>query len=541
FWNGLRKAVHEGPVRVSAAVVLVGVVWIGLYFLFHEVFQQLERTPLEATVAIPLVLNFFFAVMLILLTFSNAIIAYSTLFERDESAYLLSSPVQPLDVVTLKYLESLVLSSWALVVLGLPLMLAMAELAEQMVFYVLFLSFFLAFIPIPGALGLMLAWMAARFFPRQATRLAGLVAGMAAGLFAIWGLRSLQLGDSATEVWLRSFYARMSFVESAFLPNNWIAVGIDHAIHGHLDQSLLYLGVTVANALFLSWAAVMIVSRYFSGAFDHASTGRDGELRVAATASGGFAGYVFFYLPLPLRLIAAKDLRTFFRDPMQWSQLVILFGLLALYLTNMPTLQLRFGSWYGWSLVIPFLNLCAISLILATFTCRFVFPLASLEGHKLWVIGMLPMPRSRILLAKFAFAMTITLIGALGAMVLAAITLKLHIVWALAHVGVIIAVSVGLCGLAVGIGARFPMFKERKIARIANGLGGTINLLISIALVAVVLILIGVATWRSRLADGEGPPGIWTLATCLVAAAIAVIAGRLAMIIGAQHFDRVEV
>ena len=76
LWNRVRQAVDEAPVRVSAAVILIAVIWFGLYFLFHEVFNQLKRTPLEATVAIPLVFNFFFVVMLVLLTFSNAIIAY---------------------------------------------------------------------------------------------------------------------------------------------------------------------------------------------------------------------------------------------------------------------------------------------------------------------------------------------------------------------------------------------------------------------------------------------------------------------------------
>ena len=115
------------------------------------------------------------------------------------------------------------------------------------------------------------------------------------------------LGDSAPEVWLRSFLAKMSFVEAAFLPNNWVARGIDHALHNQFSESALYLGVTIANALFASWLSVMIVAKFFDVAHDRASTGR-GEVQLAAArSSGGLAGFVFCYLPLPLRLIAAKD------------------------------------------------------------------------------------------------------------------------------------------------------------------------------------------------------------------------------------------
>ena len=157
------------------------------------------------------------------------------------------------------------------------------------------------------------------------------------------------------------------------------------------------------------------------------------------------------------------------------------------------------------------------------------------------MIGLLPMRRSRVLLAKFAFAMTVTLSGAIGAMLLATIMLKLNWVWALVHLVVVSAVSFGLCGFAVGIGARLPMLREQEAARIANGLGGTTNLLASLALVAMVLAVMAVATWRSRERGGEAMPDVITLGLCLEATLMSIVAGLAAMRIGAKHFSRVEV
>lgn len=538
--NRVYHAVDEAPVRLSAAAMLVGLVWFGLYQLFRGVFVQINNTPLEATVALPLVFNFFFLAMLIMLTMSNAIIAYSALFNRAEAVYLLTAPLTPRDVVTLKYLESLALSSWSLVLLGLPLMLAMADQAGEPGFYALFIAFFLAFIPIPGAVGLVLAWLAARFVPRKAVRwaVAGcVVIGLSLILVAV---RSMQFGHTGAEMWLREFFRRMSFVESVFLPNNWVAQGIDHALYGQLYESLMYLLVTFANALFLSWLAVLTVSTRFDRAYDRASAGGVSGRRVAAPASGGPAGLAFCYLTPPLRLVAAKDLRTFLRDPLQWSQLAILFGLLALYLTNMPTLRLEFGQ-TNWFLAIPFLNLCAVSLILATFTCRFVFPLVSLEGQKLWLMGVLPMERGRILLAKFAFSMTVTSVVAVGAMGLAAIMLKLALVWTCIHLVVTIAICFGLCGFAVGLGARMPSFDQPNAARIANGVGGTVNLLASVALVAVTLGGVGVATYHSTLSTSRRLPDVGTILLCGAAAALSVTSGLLALRYGARHFARAEI
>lgn len=538
-WNRFQESVNRGPIRLAAGVLLVALVWFGLYALFYLVFDQFRRTPLEATVAMPLVFNFFFVAILMMLTFSNAIIAYGTLFRARESAYLLTSPLRTLDVVTLKYVESLALSSWSLILLGLPLMLAIAEHTSQPSFYVLFVAFFLSFIPIPGGLGLILAWLAARFFPRRAVRVATLTGGTMVAGFVVWGLHSLQLGEAPTEGWLRAFLARMSFVESAFLPNYWVASGIDHAITGRIAESALYLGVTVANGLFVSWVAVMLVSSRFDAAYDRASAGSTVGRRPPSSAAGGLAGSLFRYLPMHLRLVAAKDLRSFFRDPLQWSQLVILFGLLALYLTNMPTLRLHFSG-TGWFLIIPFLNLCAISLILATFTCRFVFPLPSLEGQKLWLIGLLPMPMGEMLRAKFAFAMTVTSAVAVAAMALATLLLGLELVWAGIHLLITVSVCFGLCGLAVGLGARFPQLRETNAARIANGVGGTANLLASVALVTAVLTGVGVATWWCRARPSGWLPDPASLGLLAVSAALSITVGAVSLFIGIRYFNRIE-
>jgi ABC-2 type transport system permease protein len=537
--NRVVQAVREAPIRISAGVLLTGLVWIGLYGLFRAVFLQLHRTPLEATVAIPLVFNFFFVAMLVLLTLSNAIIAYAALFGKEECPYLLTLPLTPLDVVSLKYLESLLLASWSLVLLGMPLMLAMADQARGVGFYALFIAFFLAFIPIPGALGTLLAWGAARFFPRSAVRAVAIGAGILVAAALVWAMRALQLGTHASEVWLRSFLSRMSFVEATFLPNRWVATGIDQALHGQGSDALLYLGVTIANALFLSWLAVMVVSAHFDSAYDRVSSGRAGGRRVASQPAGDVAGLIFFYLPMPLRLVAAKDLRTFFRDPLQWSQLAILFGLLALYLTNMPNLRLEISS-PGWALMVPFLNLCALSLILATFTCRFVFPLVSLEGQQLWLMGVLPVPRGQILLAKFAFSITVTVAVAVSALALAAFMLEQDTVWVMIHLVIIISICFGLCGFSVGLGARLPMFKQTNAARIANGAGGTINLLASVVLIAVVLTGVGIATWGSRVPSGVGVPNTRALLWCTGSVAFALAAGIAALRLGERHFNRVE-
>ncbi|MCH7526679.1 MAG: hypothetical protein IID39_04510 [Planctomycetes bacterium] len=540
-WNHLGVVVNESPVRAFATLAFLALIWFALYKLFEGMFTFFQTSLLQSAIAIPLIFNFFFMALLVLLTFSTALLAYGSLFAEEEAAYLLTAPLRPISTVTIKYFESVLFSSWSLLLLGLPLMMAMASVHnESWIFYPMFILFFVAFIPIPGSLGLLLAWAVARFLPRTLRR--AVVGGgtMVLVCAIVWGLHSVQNINALADDWLDGFFARMSLVQASILPSTWITRGIEAAIAGKSDDAVRYLTVTLANALFLSWVAVHVVSRRFLIAYDRASVSRGEWLHTAVRASGGIAGRLFIYLPRAARLIAAKDLRTFIRDPMQWSQLAILFGLMALYLVNMPRFDIDDMS-SRWTVVVPFLNLSAVSFILATFTSRFVFPMVSLEGQQLWLIGLLPMPRSRILMAKFAFAFTVTMGVAIFVILLASYVLDIGRFQTAVHLAVTGSICYGLCGLAVGIGARMPMFNQRNPARIANGLGGTINLIASVLLIAGMLAGMAYVTWK---AGPDGLTGDHLTTNLLIFGAVClsgVIAGTVAMIAGAYHLKRIEV
>lgn len=538
--NHLTAVMAESPLKVAGTAGFVVLIWAGLYGLFRLVFEYLETTPLESVVAIPLVFNFFFVSLLILLTFSNALLAYSALFGREEAAYLLTAPISRRAFVTVQYLEVLFFSSWSLILLGIPLMAAMSRTTrEPDLFYPLFLAFFLLFVPIPGAAGLVLAWLTARFLPRSIRKTLITLVAAGALVTAVWALRTINTVEVHGGDWLNGFFFRMNFVQSALLPSTWITRGIEHALNNRLDQSVMYLLLVLANTLFLSWLAVGLTARRFASALDRASTGRGGSARLPAQATGGALGAVFFYLPHPVRIIALKDLRTFLRDPLQWSQLVILFGLMGLYLVNMPRFQVELLS-ERWALLVPLLNLSAIGFILATFTSRFVFPLVSLEGHQFWLVGLLPMDRSRLLHAKFAFAMTVSVFVAVGAMGLATYVLRIPKPWAAIHLLVTFAVCVGLCGCAVGLGARLPLFAHRNPARIANGLGGTINLIASVLLVLSVLGGVGSLSWRAYQRQLDAVPDTVTWLGVAVIVLVVSSAGMAAMRFGSRHLARME-
>ena len=538
--NHLLQTIRETQLKILSAVTAVGLIWCGLYVLFYMIFKIVKEDTLQGIVAIPLMLDFFFMTLMIMLTFSNGIISYGGLFAKDEPAYLLSRPIRPQSVALLKFLESLFFASWSLILVGLPLMVALAGVSGAYLpwyYYPLFAIFFLCFIPIPGAAGMLLAWAVGFWFAKTARRvfyIAVLVASCGAAVW-LWNMWNLDQGDTTT--WLREFFDRAALLQGTFLPSRWVSAGLNYARDGALADALFYLLLTCSNALFLGWLAVRIVGRHLPTAYDRVqSTGHRESYDSRRTQR--IAQVLFWYLPEDIREIAIKDLRIFLRDPTQWSQLLILLGLLGLYVINIPNIPPRMKA-FEFQLLISFLNTGAISLILATFTSRFVFPLISLEAQQMWLVGLLPMPRGRLLVPKLVFALTITLIVGGSVMLLANLLSGTDGNLIAINMISVLAVCLALCGMAVGLGARFPMIHERNSAKIANGMGGTINLIASVCMVTGMLVISGLMDMRFRSMEAVVLDR-HTLLLLAVLLSVGLLACVLPMFVGRRHFQRLE-
>ena len=537
--NRVRQAMREQPLRVAGAVASILLIWVALYVLLAETLQFVNRSPLEGVVATQYILTFFFLALTGMLAFSTAILCYGSLFKHAESAYLLATPLHLRDVVIVKYIECLVLASWSLLLLGFPLMLAMARMSnESWSFYPLFIGLFLLFIPVPGALGLLLSWAIVMVFPKSPKRTAlGIVVVLA--LLATWWMWDVIATPVTSKAWLMRFYDRISLARSALLPSEWVAKGLDFARHGESDKAGFYLMVMLANALFASVVAINIVWPRLIQAFTRAQGSSGRRLTPSSRILGWVAEVLFVYLPGKQRLLAAKDLKSFFRDPLQWSQMAILFGLLTFYVLNVPRMWNDYSE--PWLLLlIAFLNLTAVSLILATFTSRFVFPLVSLEGQQLWLLGLLALRRRRMVTGKFLYALTLTLVAAMAVMGVSAVRLELSQPLVITHLVSIASICVGLCGVSIGMGAKMPVFNERNPGRIAGGFGGTVSLLISVALVAVSLMPVGLMTLHESKVGFCDTFSPWMVAALVAVVLINAITAMITMTVGIRHFERSE-
>ena len=197
--------------------------------------------------------------------------------------------------------------------------------------------------------------------------------------------------------------------------------------------------------------------------------------------------------PLPMRLLMLKDLRLFRRDPMQWSQFLIFFGLLALYFFNVR--RFNYDLYYiGWVNMVSFLNLSVVGLLMSTFTTRFIYPMLSLEGRRFWLLGLLPVRRETILWSKFVFAAGTSILPCSVLILLSDLMLDITFVVIVSHQLTCVILCAGLAGIAVGMGARMPSIHETSPSKIAAGFGGTLCLVVSTLYILAVVLLTALPT-----------------------------------------------
>lgn len=540
--NTVDQQLKEAPWRTLIVLVLLALIWTALYVLLDTVFRQVGRWELLAVVANKHIFIHFFLVLAVMLAFSNAVLAFGSLYSREESGHLLAAPLHAQQVVLVKWLEGMLLSSWSFLLLGVPLMMAVAKnTTVRWYYYPLFIGHFAGFALIPSTLGLLVAWVVARWLPRRP--LAVFIWGMVlvAGVAAAW-LWNIYVIRDDIDAWMQTLFQQISMANNPLLPSTWTAEGIVAAMEKRVAASLFYLAVVLINALFLAWLTVNIIGLTWSDTYSRVRRGRYRPIIRRGWFTQVVCGVLFFYLPRRLRTIALKDVRGFTRDATQWTQMLIMMGLLMVYALNLRRLpvDLESGTMKG---LFAFLNLATVSLILATFTSRFVFPLLSLESHQLWLLSLLPIRRVTILLVKFVFAFTITSLSATAVMLVAVTMLDLPAAWCRLQIMVTLSICVGLCGLSVGLGARFPLLGQRNAARIASGVGGTVNLVASMVLVAIVLTAMAMVSFNeASLTEGLSEAlraQSWQIGFGLVI--LNVITAVAALVVGARHFERLEV
>ncbi|HZI29776.1 MAG TPA: hypothetical protein VFD64_16525 [Gemmatimonadaceae bacterium] len=520
-----------------------GVFWaiaFGLLYRVLSYFASVEEIgPLLAGKLLGLLLLSFSAILLL----SNIIAALSSFFLAKDLDLLMSAPVDWLSMYTSRLFETAVHSSWMVLLLSFPMLAAYGLAFDGNIWYVAAaVAGFVPFLIIPSALGSAVTLVLVNVFPARRTRDILSVIGVlaAAGLVVLFRLiRPEQLARPEGFRSLVEFISVLRGSSSPFLPSDWLQRVLMGSLTGGGDLLPLYLLWSTAAGLVVLGA--VLHWRLYAIGFTRA---QEGAQRFARDGAGT---RMLRRLLQPLgtlrRELVMKELRVFFRDSTQWSQLILLAVLVVVYVVNIRYLPLTGdGMTFFIVNVIPFLNLALSGFVLASIAARFLFPAVSLEGRTWWLLRSSAMSMRDLLWAKFWTGTLPLLVLAVGIVSVTNVLLQVSPFMFAVSVGTITLVTFAIAGLAIGFGTLYPRFESENAAQIPTSFGGLLFMMTAIGLIGVVLLLEArpIYTWLGARSAGEPVPPGELVAGLAAAAAVCLLATFIPLRVAQKRLDAIE-
>ena len=250
-----------------------------------------------------------FAFLFGLLLLSNLVISYTNLFRNRETAFLLTLPISTQTIFRWKFIESIILASWAFLFLIAPLLVAFGLVRDvPWHFYPMTVLLIGLFIILPGVFGSALAIGIGRHLDRrsfQAVLL--LIALLLLAFVAFWWKTNPvddDLLDKRTLEALDRLLAKTRFTMFPFLPSYWLSSSILQWAEGITNGAIFFAAVLLSHTLFFgSIAFTRFGNLFYDTASAVQSRAGDGKRftlgrTIKNSRAPGFLEKLFARLPL---------------------------------------------------------------------------------------------------------------------------------------------------------------------------------------------------------------------------------------------------
>jgi ABC-2 type transport system permease protein len=318
------------------------------------------------------------------------------------------------------------------------------------------------------------------------------------------------------------FFTVIQSPVTPLLPSFWAGETLFAALNGRLDA--LHFGALWTTALAFSVLARALYGRlYFTG------WSKAQEARKARFTRLEWLEALLARLPIPLgwRSLVTKDVKVFLRDTAQWSQLLLLVALSAVYLYNFRVLDLDRLPYMSDLLknLYAFVNLGLAAFVLSAVAVRFVFPSVSAEGPAFWIVRTSPVSMRAFLWSKFWTGLVPVLVLAETLTILSNEFLGVAPLLKIVDATAIFFMTFALVGLAASMGAQYPRFRAENLTQVSGSYGGIAFMVAAVAFIVVEIALIGWPTMTYLWFDYHGvriPTSRWVLMGAMLSLALAL-------------------
>lgn len=478
--------------RLILFTLVGGIFWLFVFGLLYRLLRYFRGIPEIGALLAAKLLGLMLVSLFGILILSNIVTALSSFFLARDLDLLVAAPVDWLRLYGAKLLETTAHSSWMVVLVATPVLTAYGiSYQGGILFPLIAIGAMIPFLFIPAAIGSAVTLLLVNIFPARRTRdiLSVIAVLAAAGVLLIFRLvRPERLARPEGFRSLVEFISLLRTPTSPWMPSEWAAQGIMTWLTGDAEILPFYLLWSTAGVAVVLGAVLhrWLYTRGFSKSQESGAR----WVRQGGGTVGRLVARALTPWGVMRRELVLKEMRLFFRDTTQWSQLILLTVLVVVYVFNIKFLPLRGeGVTFFLANVIPFVNLILAGFVLASIAARFIFPGISLEGRTLWLLRSSPLEMRQLLWSKF-WVGTLPLLGLALILVFATdVLLEVSRFMMAVSVFTITMMTFAIAGLALGFGALFPKFNTENAAQIPTSFGGLVLMMASVALIGLVIVV----------------------------------------------------
>ena len=493
--NRVRRGGRRGTVRALIIGAMGLLFWAAIFTGFYRVLQYFNSVPVFGSFLAEKLLAMALLTFFSILIFSTVIAAISSFFMSEELQLLVASPFDHDELYYVKLCETVLTSSWMVLLFSLPVFVAYGVVFEQTgAYYAVMATSLLPFLLIASVIGIAIALCLVKTFPAQRLKdvLFLFTLFLVIGLYVLFRtLKPERLVDPDAFFTVIDYLSSLEAPTSAYLPSQWLADILGVFLFDQNASGLIF-------SLLLLWssaaALVVLLNLFFNRVFFSAWSKAQESRPARATLSGLFDRLIRLItrpFSARMRVVIDKDFRTFFRDTAQWSQLFLLCAIIGIYLYNfsvlpldkspIPTQQLR--------TIFSFLNMGLAGFVISAVAVRFAYPAVSLEGLSFWIIRSSPMGLRGLLWCKFWVNFVFLALLAVILTVCSNYFLRVEPYMMVLSTVTVLFMAFGLTSLSVGFGAMYPRFRYENVAQIPNGFGGLMYMMCSVLFVGAIVVL----------------------------------------------------
>ncbi len=468
--------------------------WGTMFAIFYRVLRYFQSVEGFGDILAYKLLSMTLITFFSLLIFSAILTSLAKLYLARDLSLVHSMPVSREKLFLARWIESTFDSSWMVLIYSLPVFLSYAIVYKAGGFYYAMVGLnVLPFCLIASSLSAIIVMIAAVVLPAGRIRSVFVFMGLLLALLLILSFRLIRPEKFVNPESFTSLILYLKTLESPsspFLPTTWFSDILKASLSGSWKSALFHTALSWSGAITLIFISTWISGAIYFEGLSKSQTSAGKLFSFIGWRKLGY-GYLLNRLSRPVRAFVEKEIKTFFRDQTQWSQIFLVMGLIVIYLYNFSVLPLERSAMKLEYLqnLLSFLNMGLAAFVLSAVSARFVFPAVSLEGEAFWIVRSSPLSIRTFLWIKFfVYFIPLLLLSEL-LIVLTNILLSVTPFMMILSMLTVFFMVPGIVAMGIGLGAIYPDFKSESPTQSVTSLGGLIYMTLCMGFIAAVIVI----------------------------------------------------